>query len=427
MGHAVRLYRRTMQTPSRVLGRTTTRILVVVRQLVAPLAGALFFVLWFVAEYNRHGDHPSPELFALLAVVIALSVWMPVVAMGLAVVVGVLQLVGLVAAPNENTWPAEAAVAFAVFFIAVFHRGLTRSLALPALAVCSVLFGVVTGVPTDARPSAWGSWTGSTGHPRQDALLLALGGFGVGVAAWLLGVLAAWILSLVGRDVERTGDELDRIDVELRLSEDRARISRDVHDALAHSLAVIVSQAQGAAALSATRPAVAGEALATVTDVARTALVDVRSLVERITGDDDTTAPRVSLDDVPALVESMRQVGMGITLAETGDAAAPLTEAQEVAVYRIVQESLTNALKHAGCDATVRVDMARDDTGLRLEVESSGAGPLVASTGRGIGIAGMTERARLAGGWLSAVRESGTGSFVVTAFVPAARGGEQNA
>lgn len=171
----------------------------------------------------------------------------------------------------------------------------------------------------------------------------------------------------------------------------------------------------------------AGEALATVTDVARTALVDVRSLVERITGDDDPTAPRVSVGDIPALVDTLRQVGMSVVLVESGDTAVPLTQAQEVAIYRIVQESLTNALKHAGSDATVRVEIARDDAGFHLEITSAGSVPLVASTGRGIGIAGMVERARLAGGWLHAAHESGTSSFVVTAFVPAARGGEQNA
>ncbi|BDZ51976.1 hypothetical protein GCM10025867_42170 [Frondihabitans sucicola] len=187
---------------------------------------------------------------------------------------------------------------------------------------------------------------------------------------------------------------------------------------------MIVSQAQGARALDVTRPGVAAEALSTVTDVARTALVDVRMLVERIQAEGDGTAPAASLADVPDLVDQMRSLGMRIDLSISGQQTVALTEAQQVAVYRIVQESLTNALKHAGTASHVTVGLEGERTGLSLEVASEGDRPLVEKSGRGIGIAGMKERARLAGGWLRAAHTGrldgpGVSRFVVTAFVPA--------
>jgi signal transduction histidine kinase len=153
----------------------------------------------------------------------------------------------------------------------------------------------------------------------------------------------------------------------------------------------------------------------------------VRRLVERITQDDDVTAPRETLADVDALVVAMREVGMEVVVTVEG-ASEPqgppgaLAPSQELAVYRIVQESLTNALKHAGASSSVAVQLDWRGRGLTLQVTSRGRGaPLVAArTGadRGAGVRGMTERARLAGGWLSAQPSADGTAFEVTAFVP---------
>jgi len=192
-----------------------------------------------------------------------------------------------------------------------------------------------------------------------------------------------------------------------------------VHDALAHSLAVVVSQAQGALALAATRPEVVEQSLRTIADVGRTSLVDVRHLVERIQQDADDASPRETVHDLDRLATTMRDVGMTVTVRHLGD-TGDLLPSQELAVFRIVQESLTNALKHSGSQSTVDVALDWRGPGLALLVTSSGDDPLVAArrgTGRGTGLVSMTERARLAGGWLTA--ELGDdGVFVVTAFVP---------
>jgi signal transduction histidine kinase len=413
-----------MEATTAVIGRRTAHLLRVLRQVVAPLAAALYLVLWIFAESGRWRLFENVEMFSLFAVAIGLSVWMPRTALGLVLATGFLQALNLVQPPQETTWATSAAAAYTVFFVGLFGRGLTRWLALPVVAVAAVTFGWVAAIPTTAWPYKWGSWVTSDAGPRQDAILLALSGFGVGVLAWLLGVGIGWILSRVRRDVEKTSTALEKADLDLRLAEDRARISRDVHDSLAHSLAVIVSQAQGARALEASRPGVATEALSTVSDVARTALVDVRMLVERIQGDGDGTTPAHAIADVPDLVEQMRSLGMRIDLSISGQQSVALTEAQQVAVYRIVQESLTNALKHAGTTSRVTVGLEGESTGLSLEVASEGDRPLVERSGRGIGVEGMKERARLAGGWLRAAHTGrldtgGGGRFVVTAFVPA--------
>lgn len=425
-----------MQTTNPVFGLTTLRVLRVLRHAAAPAAGAVYLVLWIVAESGRWPLGPNILMFSLYAIAIGLAARLPRIALGLVLVVGLCQALGLLQPPDSTTWPSSAAAAYAVLLVAAFAPLRVRWLALPTVVVSGLLFAFAAAVPTARWPYKWGSWTDSGQSPREDALTLALAAISLGVIAWAIGFGISWVIARVRTDVEWSGSELERVDVELRLSEDRARISRDVHDSLAHSLAVIVSQAQGAAALSPRRPEVATEALGTVTEVARAALVDVRNLVERIQGEGDVTLPRLGVDDIPELVDQMRQVGMRIDLQESGASdGVALTSAQEVAVYRIVQESLTNALKHAGSSARVVVVLDRTENGLGLEVLSEGEAALVEPSPTGIGIAGMKERARLSGGWLRAgpaapADESGTLRFAVTAFVPTVRSlarGHQNA
>ncbi|AMM22012.1 hypothetical protein AX769_20005 [Frondihabitans sp. PAMC 28766] len=455
-----------MDNSPRLFGATTLLVLRITSVAAAPVAAAVYLVLWNIAEVGRHSP-PNIVLFALFAVALGLSTWMPRTAMGLVLAIGALQALGLVAPTDDTTWPASLAIAFVVFFVGLFARGLTRWLAVPVVVASSLLFAFVTAFPTDARPYRWGSWVGDgplIDSPRRDAETLALAALAVGLAAWLIGIAVSSFIAVVERDVERVDTQLARAGLDLRIADDRARISRDVHDSLAHSLAVIVSQAQGAVALAASRPggtagpAGAGPAgaglpaagsmearsvearsvearsleaqtLETVAEVARTALVDVRGLVERIQTVDDVILPRATLADVPDLVEQMRSLGMSIDLELSGDERIALTDAQQVAVYRIVQESLTNALKHSGSTSRVTVDLASAESGVSVHVSSSGDQPLVDGVGPGAGIAGMKERARLAGGWLRAapVGKTGESAFVVTAFVPSARGGVQNA
>jgi signal transduction histidine kinase len=392
-----------------------------VPRLAAPVAAAVFVLLWTVAEAGRGDLVENVVVFGLFGIAIGLSVWMPWTSVGVLTVVPALQLAGWIEPPGSTTWPTYLAIAFVAFFAAFARSVAVRLVVLAAAGLASGLAAIAMAVPTLARPYVWSSWVGGGQGTKTDVITLAASLFGAAAAAWAVGIFLSSVLRVrrIGQVLELTETRFHETDFELRLAHDRARISRDVHDALAHSLAVVVSQAQGALALSATRPEVVEQALRTIADVGRTSLVDVRHLVERIQQDTDDVTPRETLADLDRLTTTMRDVGMTVTLRHLGD-AAELLPSQELAVFRIVQESLTNALKHSGSASTVDVALDWRGPGLALLVTSSGDDPLVAArrgTGRGTGIASMTERARLAGGWLTA--ELGDdGVFVVTAFLP---------
>jgi len=394
------------------------------RHAVAPVAAIVYFVFWVAASWGRGGVADNSVVFGLFALAIGLSWWMPSTALALVLVVPALQLLGLAEAPGQDTWTAYVAIALVMFFVAVRPSPWLRLAALLVAGVAAGLASYLLTVPTLTRPQSWSTWVGAgTAGLRIEFSLLMAALFGVFAGAWAIGVAFASIrrVLVIRAALEATEVRFEAADLELRLAQERARISRDVHDALAHSLAVVVSQAQGAIALSTARPEVAEQSLRTIAEVGRTALVDVRRLVERITQDDDVTAPRETLADVEGLAAAMREVGMQLDVVVEGE-PGDLAPSQELAVYRIVQESLTNALKHAGTTSTVSVVLDWRGEGLSLSVRSRGRGsPLVAArTGasRGAGVRGMTERARLAGGWLTAGPAADGASYEVTAFVP---------
>ncbi|WP_317231158.1 histidine kinase, partial [Clavibacter sp. MX14-G9D] len=369
--------------------------------LVAPLGGAAFAALWILAEAGRAGLAGVATLAVALGAAIGLAVWMPAASLAIVVAIPVLQLAGLAPAVDSTTWPLYAAVGFVVLMVAATGSRRTRLVALPAGVVAALAAVVHTAVPSGANPTrllAWaalGSAGGSPLHPTLVVLLLA--GVGAVVLAWAVGfgVGAALRLHRLGRVLEEAEGRLAETDLELRLVAERARISRDVHDSIAHALTIVVAQSEGASALSRRQPEVVDGVLTAISGVARDALTDVRGLIERIT---DAGDELLSLADLPALVARMRDVGMRIDLDELG-ARPPLRDAHQLAVHRIVQESLTNALKHGGADADASVVLDWRGPGLALLVRSSGRSPLVARgalPGTGAGIAGMRERARLA-------------------------------
>ena len=388
-----------------------------------PVAGGvIFLVLWIVAEAGRWGLEGKTVVFALFAVAIALSGFWPLVSLGMVTAIPVLQLLGILYPPAAQTWPMYEAAGFIAFVIAFQGPRLARILVLPVGVITALLFASRMMIPS-IEEGYWTSWVGGTGlyfqdYPhREHFVTLTVIALWFYVAFWALGLAARSILRerAIGQNLTSAEVRLVETDFDLRLAEDRARISRDVHDALAHSLAVIVSQAEGAIAMQQRRPEVAGDALGNIAAVGRSALTDVRSLVERI-HEQDLTAVAPRIDDLPQVVQRMRQVGMDATLQVLGT-PSPLPAARELAVFRIVQESLTNALKHAGSTASARVTLDWQGPGLAVLVVSRPSGePPTPAASRGVGIEGMKERARLAGGWLTA--DADGRDFLVTAFIP---------
>lgn len=217
--------------------------------------------------------------------------------------------------------------------------------------------------------------------------------------------------------------------VQLAATQERQRLAREMHDIVAHSLAVIVVQADGGAyAVSAEGPAeqrlaTAERALTTIRTTAHEALAETRRLVGVLRSDQPTEmAPNAGLGDIFALIQGLSTAGREVRMRVTGDVALRrnLSPTVELTVYRIVQEALTNAVKHAGDDAAVLVHLHHGPGLLSVTVRDTGrgAGP---GDGQGNGLAGMTERVTALGGTLSAHNHP-DGGFVVTAHLPTPQG-----
>jgi signal transduction histidine kinase len=198
--------------------------------------------------------------------------------------------------------------------------------------------------------------------------------------------------------------------------DERARIAREMHDLVAHHLSVIAVQSQAAEALLASDPAAARRSVSTINATAREALAEMRQLLGVLRGHEGAgLSPQPGLADLDRLLGAVRDAGLVVTLDVQGE-PRPLPPALDLTCYRVVQESLTNALKHApGARVTVHLDWTGE--GLAVSVHDDGTGaPGPDSDGHGL--RGMQERVALVGGRLSAGWRPGEG-FAVSAWVPA--------
>jgi signal transduction histidine kinase len=239
--------------------------------------------------------------------------------------------------------------------------------------------------------------------------------------SWTLGLLAkTYRISVDTRRAKEVAvAEQREAEQEVAVEQERTRIARDMHDVVAHSLAVVIAQADGARYAMKTDPDAADAALTTISATAREALGDVRVLLGQFRHDEGA-APQPVLADLDRLLDQMRASGLTIRREEAGEART-LATGQQLAVYRIVQESLTNALRHGERDVEVVVRF--DWTAEALEVEVSSGLPLLPpgpdpDARPGHGLAGMRERAVLVGGSLRTGPRDG--HWVVTATLPAA-------
>jgi signal transduction histidine kinase len=209
------------------------------------------------------------------------------------------------------------------------------------------------------------------------------------------------------------------------LAEERARIARELHDIVAHNVSLIVVQTMAADRIQDREPQRAHELHAAIEQTGRTTVAELRRLLDVLRTEEDEEAvrtPQPRLADLPQLVESVRRAGLRVSYASTGT-ARPLPAGAELTVYRVVQEALTNTLKHAGfTDVTVRLDWTAD--ALTVQVIDAGPGgnrplrPEAPDPGHaGHGLIGMRERALAAGGTLHTGLRPG-GGFAVRAELP---------
>jgi signal transduction histidine kinase len=197
--------------------------------------------------------------------------------------------------------------------------------------------------------------------------------------------------------------------------EERARIARELHDVVTHNVSVMVVQAAAAGEIFDTDPQRAREAIGAVEETGRRALNELRRLLGVVADDDAVVDPQPSLDRLGELVERVRAAGLEVELIHEGT-PGDVPEGVGLSAYRIVQESLTNTLKHAfASHVTVRVRHSGD--AVEVEVTDDGVG--AALHGEGRGLIGMRERVALYGGELDAGSRAG-GGYGVRARIPVA-------
>ena len=214
-------------------------------------------------------------------------------------------------------------------------------------------------------------------------------------------------------------------DARRRVDEERLRIARELHDVVAHTMATINVQASAAAALLRERPDEAAESLTAIRSASKDGLRELRAILNVLRHADEgpnPTEPAPGLARLDALAAGVRTAGLPVTVTLTGE-PRPLAAVTDVSAFRIIQEALTNSLRHAGpAIASVSVDYA--DEGLLIEVTDTGRGPGNAGTANrtaqaavGHGIRGMRERAAAAGGTIQ-IGPGTSGGFRVAAVLP---------
>ncbi|MEV0133098.1 histidine kinase [Dactylosporangium sp. NPDC050688] len=204
----------------------------------------------------------------------------------------------------------------------------------------------------------------------------------------------------------------------LAVQRERARLAGELHDVVSHNVSMMVVQAGAARTVLDTAPELAREALLAVESSGRAAMVELRHVMGLLTmdGDGPGLAPTPGLDQLGVLADGVRRAGVPVELVQTGT-RVPLPAGVELAAYRVVQEALTNTVKHAvGASVTVTVEHAPD--ALRVDVtDTGGTGDARADQGSGRGLAGLRERLDVHGGSLTA-GPTGTGGFRVRAVIP---------
>lgn len=312
--------------------------------------------------------------------------------------------------------PANAAVPIIVYALAAFA---------PRWAsISGLLLALIGGVLVVSRYYLGVSSLTLAEMPYAAVLLILV---------WIL-VLFAWTAG----DLTRTKrlreqaltDRAHRLEIEaqqereLAASDERAHIAREMHDIVAHSLSVIITQADGARYAAASDPEVAPATLATIAQTGRSSLQEMRRLLGVLRGDGEASMrPLPGLADLDELLLGIRAAGLPVTFEVAGSERRALPAGAELTAYRCVQEGLTNTMKHAGPGVQAQVLLQWNSRGLEVSVRDDGRGATASfsqageQANGGNGLRGMAERVRLYGGTLSAKPLAG-GGFGIVATIP---------
>jgi signal transduction histidine kinase len=388
--------------------RLTSRQWLIIDCVVAALAAGILWVSVGRHGLRYHAPPPGPALFAMLATapVAVRRIWpVPVFAV-------VLMASSVVIAFGRATAVMDVTLCMAVYLVTVRSR---RPAAVAILVLTEVSLGAGLLVYAAADPDL---------VDRVHSLLAA-------AAIWFVADSVRerrrYLAGLAEQAAQRQQAEAEASRQAVR--EERVRIARELHDVVAHSLGVVTVQAGVGRRIGASAPAEALRALRAVELTGRGALEELRRILGLLR-DDETAqpslAPAPGIADLGELADGVRAAGTPVSLTVTGG-VAELPPAAALTVYRIIQEALTNVVKHAR-GATAAVQVAGEPDGVRITVTNDGR-PVVASTGVAgraaagpevagrHGIVGMRERAAVFGGTLDAAPLA-DGGFQVTAFLP---------
>ncbi|MCK7625865.1 histidine kinase [Streptomyces sp. RS10V-4] len=280
------------------------------------------------------------------------------------------------------------------------------------------LHGMASGSPPRVRVPVYlaicAAGLASVGSPDTAARGVVLY-----VAAYALGRAFAGSRAAAAALAERAARlERDRrVDEERAAERERAQIARDMHDVLAHSISLMVVQAEAGPVVLETEPARAAAAFGAIAGTGRDALDQLRRMLAVLKGRDDPRTPQPTLQDLPGLLRQVARAGLEVASTAEG-APRPVPADCAAAAYRIVQEALTNVVKHAGAGrAEVRLRWCGDGLEIRVTDDGRGAGQGLPSGGNGL--IGLRERAAACGGTATAgPREDRLPGFEVRARLP---------
>jgi signal transduction histidine kinase len=403
---------------TRLGSRLRRRPLVEDSLFAAAVAGP--FALWSLVDIIL--ARPPWDLPVGVALILALAIVVSSVAFAFRrvaptasfAVVSVALLVQTLVPSSSGVLPTLIIFPFSLFAFCAYGRRWAPAL---GLAVSLVGAGAIT-IHLVLNPQ--------TGQGEVPLFALYGTSLAVALVGWSLGlfrrVQLAYIAALEERATRAEAEREERVKAAAR--EERTRIAREMHDVIAHSLAVIVSQAQGGRYAARSDPERAAAVLATIAETGRQALSDMRGLLDVLRpdapaiGDRDAGgewAPQPTLAELPDLLDRVRGAGLPVTYTESGT-TRPLGPAAELAIYRLVQEALTNTLRHAGTGAEATLLLDWDAQGLTVVVRDNGrsAAP---SSGGGHGLIGMRERLASVGGSVAA-GPLPEGGFKVEARLP---------
>ncbi|QIK64663.1 two-component sensor histidine kinase [Leucobacter viscericola] len=257
-------------------------------------------------------------------------------------------------------------------------------------------------------------------------------------AVWLLAVLMLGInlgnrrryLQAIIDRAHQLARERDQL-AQLAVAEERSRIAREMHDIVAHSVSVMIALSEGASRTMEAAPEAAADAMQRSAETGRTALAEMRRLLGALQepgAECVELAPQPGTAEIPDLVRGFSDVGLNVSLEIDGQIVGD--QSKELAIYRIIQEALTNVLRYAGTATNASVTVRSNTVETVVEVRDSGAAPGVVlpttGLGSGRGLAGLAERVRVFGGNFESGAQQGAPGWFVRATLPVSPPNQQN-